>query len=173
MSAGKVLGLDPGSTVAGYALVRHEGVRVRAFELGAWRLPVGAKRPERLARLSSCLRALLDEQGPDVAAVEGLFHHKNPRSAFQLAEARGALLATLGLFGVPVVEYPPATVKKSICGAGSASKEDVRRALVLTVPGLRRLADERHPPDATDALAIAVCHVVHGTVRARVESGRR
>ncbi|NJN63488.1 MAG: crossover junction endodeoxyribonuclease RuvC [Acidobacteria bacterium] len=109
----------------------------------------------------------LETQRPDVAAIEGLFHHRNVRSALALAEARGALLAALGEFGVPVIEYPPATVKMTICGSGSASKEDVHRAISRTFPTLLVGMDASLPRDATDALAVALCHDVHARFDAR------
>jgi crossover junction endodeoxyribonuclease RuvC len=167
-----VLGLDPGSRVAGYAAVAHRGLRIVRTEIGAWTLGRGGSRAERLGRLVRALEALLERSEPDVAAVEGLFQHRNPRSALALAEARGALLATLGRAEVPVLEYSPAAVKKTVCGNGSATKEMVRRALGRTVPSLGPVKLDGAPPDATDALAIAVCHVTHRGFGERVSGGR-
>jgi crossover junction endodeoxyribonuclease RuvC len=167
VSACAVLGIDPGSRVAGYALARFEGTDVVDCELGVWSPGRSRGRAAALAQLAAEAEAWLAQRRPEVAAVEGLFHHRNVRSALALAEARGVLLSVLGRLGVEVVEYPPATVKKTLCGNGGASKESVRRALGLTVSGLRGVRLDRHPADATDALALAVCHAVHSRFATR------
>ena len=98
-------------------------------------------------------------RGPsrDEAAVESPFLQRNVRSALALAEARGALLALLGRNSIDVRELSPATVKKTICGFGGADKEQVRRALSRTVPGIDDATLAGLPLDATDAIGIAVC----------------
>ncbi len=157
----RILGIDPGSRVTGFALASFEGQKVTELEWGVWRPGSGGGRAESLAELSLQVETWLEVRECDAAAVESLFHHKNARSLLVLSEARGVLLASLGRRGIPVREYPPATIKKTICGSGAASKEQVQRALFRTVPGLARYAGERVPADASDALAMAVCHHVH------------
>ena len=156
-----VLGLDPGSKHAGYALAFFRGEEVVDLELGRWSVPARLGRAEGLAWLLDHCQEWLAIHRPVVAAVETPFHHRNARSVLVLAEARGVLLASLGRAGVAVHEYSPAVVKKTICGAGGADKEQVRRALAMTVRGLRRFAIDSAPLDATDALALAVTHHVH------------
>jgi crossover junction endodeoxyribonuclease RuvC len=158
----RILGIDPGSRTTGYALATFRGQTVVGVELGHW----GTGRPERareraLAELRNLAEQWVAERSPDLAAVESLFHHRNTRSVLVLAEARGVLLSVLGKLGVPVVEFPPATIKRTICGSGSAGKERVRDALLRTVPGVvaARLGAARL--DATDALAAAVCAQSH------------
>ena len=168
-----VLGLDPGSRVAGFALVSVRSGEPRDVRMGAWKLPAAASRAERLARLAVLLEDLLDRHEPGAAAVEGLFQHRNVRSALALAESRGVLLATLARRGIAVVEYSPATVKQTICGRGNASKADVRRALLLTLPALREQLEASKEADATDALALALCHMVHARFEARVRGASR
>jgi crossover junction endodeoxyribonuclease RuvC len=158
---GAILGLDPGSRRTGYALAAFRRGEIVTLEVGAWRVASNLTRELALASLTESAEGWIRSRDIEVAAVESLFHHKNARTALALAEARGALLAVLGRCGVPVCEYPPATVKLTICGAGRADKEQVRRALILTVPGLSESALEGHGLDATDALAIAVTHFVH------------
>ena len=172
-SAPLVLGLDPGSRVAGFALVRVRSGEASEVELGAWKLPSAGTRSERLARLAEHLESFIDRHRPDAAAVEGLFQHRNVRSALALAESRGVLLATLGRRGIPVVEYPPATVKQTICGRGNAGKEEVRRALLLTMPQLRGELERAQESDASDALAVALCHLVHARFESRVRGATR
>ena len=170
----RILGVDPGSRKTGFALARFDrGGRLLDLELGTWSVRAGVGRAAGLSRLHAQAAAWLAEHRPDVAAVEGLFHHRNSRAALALAEARGAVLAALGAAEVPVVEYSPATVKKTVCGHGGAAKEQVVLAIERTVPGLdaRRLAGEGL--DATDALAIAVCHQAHARLGALARETRR
>lgn len=162
MSALRILGLDPGSVRTGFALAEFEGASVKRLAIGVFQT---AKSPAgRAAQLGSLARDVdlwLDRENPQAAAVETLFQHRNVRSALVLSEARGVLLAALGRRSIPVFEYSPATVKKTICGFGTAGKEQVRRALLQTVPGLAGAGLEALPLDATDALALAVCHHAH------------
>jgi len=164
----RVLGIDPGSRVAGFALVTFAAGRIDDLELGAWNVGVTRPRAAALGVLLGAIEGWLRDHRPDVAAVEAPFIHRNARSALALAEARGVLLAALGAAGIEVCEYPPATVKKTVCGDGGADKERVRLLLGRSVPGLERFPLERAGLDATDALAVAVCHGVHARWGARV-----
>ncbi|MCE5247307.1 MAG: crossover junction endodeoxyribonuclease RuvC [Candidatus Polarisedimenticolia bacterium] len=168
----RVLGVDPGSQRTGFALAVFRGDEVVGLELGVWRVPEGLGRADGLGFLARAMDDFLEGREVDVAAVETPFTKINVRSALVLAEARGALLATLGRRGVPVAEYPPATVKKTICGAGAAEKEQVRRVMLLTVRGLRRFDLSSAGLDATDALALAVTHQAHGRIPAMRGAGR-
>lgn len=173
MIAMSVLGLDPGSRVAGYAFVTFAGGRVQDLELGAWDVGSAGSRARSLGALLTAIEDWLQERRPDVAAIESPFMHRNARSALALAEARGALLAALGAAGVEVSEYAPAAVKKTICGDGAADKERVQSLLARSVPGLDRFPIGRAGLDATDALAVAVCHFVHARFDSRVPGARR
>ncbi len=157
----QILGIDPGSRCTGYAFARFEGAELAELDAGTWRVTASEDRSESLAALVAQFGEWIEGNSPEIAVVESLFMHKNARSMLVLAEARGALLASLGLKGIPVREYPPATIKKTICGFGAADKEQVRRALLRTVPGVRKFRVESLPTDATDALAMAVCHRIH------------
>ena len=168
-----IAGIDPGSRRTGYALVRFEGQRIVHAEIGCWSVGSTRSGPSSLAELSRLAEAWLTEARPDAAAVETPFHHRNARSALVLAEARGALLAVLGRLGIPVSAYSPATIKKTICGYGNADKEQVRRALMRTVSGIRSIDLDGVPDDATDALAITLCHHVQGRFTAVTSRGGR
>ena len=159
-----VLGIDPGSRCAGYALATFSGIVVVSVELGVWRVNSGLGEAAGLAQLADLASTWLDERDPSAAAIEGLFHHRNSRSALVLAQARGVLLSVPGARGVEVTEYAPALVKKTVCGSGRADKEQVRRAMLRTIGGLDRLQIERAPVDASDALAIAFCHHCHSRI---------
>ncbi|GAB4368372.1 MAG: crossover junction endodeoxyribonuclease RuvC [Acidobacteriota bacterium] len=168
-----VLGLDPGSQVTGWALVFHAGTRIVGCRLGTWPLGRSGSRAERLARLAGAAERDIADAQPDVAAIEGTFQHRNARAALSLAEARGVLLAVLGRLGIATAEYPPATVKQTICGNGTAGKDQVRRALLRTTAALSDDQLSGVPDDAVDALAIAVCHLFHARFSQRARSGRR
>lgn len=149
-----MLGVDPGTRACGWGLVSSEGRRLRALAHGVVRLD--GSLPDRLARLADRLDAILSEHEPEVVAVEGVFTRRNARSALILGHARGVVLAGVARAHLPVHEYAPATVKRTVAGSGRATKEAVeimaRRLLGLSGP----LAT-----DAADALAIAVCHLQH------------
>jgi len=154
MGAVRVLGLDPGTERTGYGCVSHtsEGPRYETsgvFELGPGPLA------ERLARLAAALGALFAAQRPDSCAIEGLFHHRNARSALLLGHARGVCLLVAAQHGVPVVEYAPATVKQALTGHGAAAKERV----CDMVERILELEPAHDALDETDALAVALCHL--------------
>lgn len=136
-----------------------DGPRDGAQELGpvgTWKLG-GRQCPltERLAQLARSLRALIAEFGPDVLAVEAAFYGKSVSSALRLGEARGVILLVAAEAGLVIAEYPPALVKRRVTGHGSASKESV----AATVAAQFGRGSSALSLDASDALAIALCHV--------------
>ena len=149
----RILGIDPGSRVTGYGIVEGDGRRCRALAAGALRLGDGPL-AERLCRLHSLLCALLTEHSPSAVAIEGIFVQRSPRSALVLGHARGVALLCAAQAELPIFEYPPATVKRSLTSGGAASKGRVARAVALVL-GL----EGHYALDATDALAVAVCHL--------------
>jgi len=148
-----VLGLDPGSRHTGYGVLAVQGDRLEALDYGRISCPASQALPERLNRLATELRGILEVFAPTVAALETPFHGLNSRSLIVLAQARGALLATLAGRGLEIREYSPAEVKSSVSGSGRADKEQVARMVRL----LLALPQSRMSPDATDALAVAIC----------------
>jgi crossover junction endodeoxyribonuclease RuvC len=158
------LGIDPGSRVAGYGVVEvGSGGRFRSITAGALVLR-GDTLSDRLLDLHRALGKLLLEHRPQAAAVEGVFSHRGVRSALVLGHARGVALLAVAQADVPVYEYPPATVKRSLTHGGASSKAAVARAV-------RQLLGLTEPlrADATDALAIAICHLArqHGPLGGR------
>ncbi len=148
------LGIDTGSRVAGFGVVRLEASgQFRAVAAGAWTL-AGHDLSDRLIQLHRALSALLAEHRPAAAAVEGIFSHSGARSALVLGHARGVALLAAAQAEVPIYEYPPATVKRSLTHGGASSKAAVARAVrqLLALEGPLRA-------DATDALASALCHL--------------
>lgn len=150
-----ILGVDPGSRVTGYGLVECEDGEVRALEFGCIRAREKAPFSYRLKEIYEAFRKVLEVNEPDCAAVEDIFYRENVRSAFQIGHARGVILLALAQAGLPVNEYTPAEVKRSVVGSGSASKEQVR----FMVQHILKLPEPPEPYDASDALAVALCHV--------------
>ncbi len=126
---------------------------MRAVAEGRVVLPPKSPLPARLAKLCVELRQLLDRYSPDTAVLESLYRGVNPRSLIVLAQARGALLATLAARDLEIREYSPAEIKSALTGNGRADKEQVARMVRLV------LGFESRPltPDASDALAVAIC----------------
>ena len=149
----RVLGIDPGTRVVGWGVVEMRGSAPRAVAFGALRAPAGEEVPERLRILHEGVRGLIAEHRPALVAVEEAFFGKGARAALALGEGRGAALVAAAMAGLPVVQFPPATVKKSVTGRGAATKEQVG-AMVKIILGLKELP---HPTDASDALAVALC----------------
>jgi crossover junction endodeoxyribonuclease RuvC len=159
-----VLGIDPGMAETGYGVIAVEGSRMRALDHGvvttAARLPAA----QRLAAVHERLAELIARHTPDAAALEDLYVGANPRTILSVGQARGAVLAACGLAGLDAAGYPPAEVKKSVCGFGRADKGQMLR-MVTAILGL-------DPPPATDhaadALAVAICHATRARASTRV-----
>jgi crossover junction endodeoxyribonuclease RuvC len=151
----RVFGIDPGSARTGYGCVQSDGTRHRLVVCGAIASPAGHSFPEKLKAIHSGLALLLANHRPDCVAIENLFHALNARSALKLGHARGVAMLAAVEAGVPIVEYTPAEVKQAVVGYGRAEKAQVQSMIQLLL-GLET------PPasyDASDALAIAICHV--------------
>lgn len=163
----RVLGIDPGSRWTGFAVVEEPDRKPRLLAHGVAK-PKPGDLGVRLAALIETVAEVAEEWSPDVVALERAFVGKSMASALRLGEVRGALLAFAGGRSLPVFDYPPATVKLTVAGAGNADKIVVARA----VSGA--LGEEHAPGDATDAIAVALCHLRQGGFAARVtEAGPR
>ncbi len=150
----RVLGIDPGTRVAGWGVVDVRGSRAGLAGAGAIRIKA-KDIPGRLAELHSALVAVVEEWKPACVAIETPYFGKNAASALVIGMARGIAVLTAAEAGLPVHEYPPATIKKAVVGRGGASKEQVA-AMVRVILGLR---EAPKPADVTDALAIALAHI--------------
>jgi crossover junction endodeoxyribonuclease RuvC len=150
----KVFGIDPGSERTGYGCVETDGRRHRLVLYGTIAASSRDAFPDRLARIHRELSALLAGCRPDCVAVESVFHAANVRSALKLGHARGAAMVAAVEAGCPVAEYTPAEVKRAVVGYGRAEKHQVQRMVTLLL-GLDRIPS---PHDASDALAVALCH---------------
>jgi crossover junction endodeoxyribonuclease RuvC len=151
----RVFGIDPGSARTGYGCVQSDGARHRLIACGAISIPVANSFPQKLQIIHAELAALLTEHRPDCVAIENLFYAVNARSALKLGHARGVAMLAAVEAGLPIVEYTPAEVKQSVVGYGRAEKGQVQSMIQL----LLGLSEPPTPYDASDALAIAVCHL--------------
>ena len=154
-----ILGIDPGTTVMGFAVLLIEGKTVRLLAADAIRFPVGDDHALKLRSIFKHVSAIIEEHNPDELAIEAQFFGKNVQSMLKLGRAQGVAIAAALHRELAVVEYAPKRVKQSITGNGNASKEQVA-AMLLSILGIRSLPAST---DATDALAVAVCHHFSGT----------
>jgi crossover junction endodeoxyribonuclease RuvC len=151
----RILGIDPGSRRTGWALLAQAGRTLSILESGVIRLAEKDALAVRLGGLLEATESLLETSAPTEVAVEDIFAAKNARSALALGQARGVVLAAAGRRRLPIHAYPPATVKRSVCGHGRAEKEQVQR-MVTALLALRAAPLE----DEADAMAIAICHAL-------------
>lgn len=168
----RIVGFDPGSRFTGYGVVDRQGSRIEPVAYGRIVLDPKDSLPQRLAMLSSQARDLIAQYRPEVAVLESLFRGVNDQSLIVLAQARGALLAALATEALEICELTPAEVKSAVTGNGRADKIQVDR-MVRLILGLKK---EALKPDASDALAVAICFgqrlkvaaLTPGTVSSRV-----
>jgi crossover junction endodeoxyribonuclease RuvC len=148
-----VLGVDPGSQRTGYGALDSDGRRHRLVEAGVLVPGAGLSLPQRLRHIHDGISGLIARLAPDALAVEDVFHATNTRTALVLGHVRGVVLLAGAQAGLPLHEYPPATVKLQVTGSGRAEKSQV----AFMVSRLLRLETAVHAGDATDALAVALC----------------
>jgi crossover junction endodeoxyribonuclease RuvC len=144
--------VDPGSLHTGYGVIDFQGERARHLASGRFS-PKAQAFPERLRFIFEGLSSVMAELRPSAMALESVFTHKNPRSALLLAQARGVAVLVAALHGAEVFEYQPQQVKNAVCGYGLADKGRVAE-MAMRLLGL----SEGMPKDASDALAVAICH---------------
>ena len=150
-----ILGVDPGTAITGYGLVREEDDQLLLADCGVITTAAGQALPVRLQVIYQRLTELARRHRPDAAAVEELFFSRNARTALAVGHARGVALLALADAGLPVFEYTPMDVKRAVAGYGGADKSQVGEMVRL----LLDLDRVPQPDDAADALAIAICHI--------------
>jgi len=152
---GRVLALDVALRCTGYGVVDVDGRGgFQAVDCGVIRTSAKERLSECLRRLAGGIRELIDAYRPETAAIEGGFFFKNARTAMVLGAARGVAMAWLAERDIPIYEYAPRRVKQAVCGFGAAGKEQV----ALIVATRLGLTVTQIQDDATDALALALCH---------------
>jgi crossover junction endodeoxyribonuclease RuvC len=152
----RVLGIDCGGSYTGYGVVEmYSGGRLVCLTCGAIKLSPREPLARRLSRIYDELGVLIGEHRPDEVAIEGIFYALNVRSALTLGQVRGVAMLAAASAGLEVAEYSPLTIKSSVVGYGRAEKQQVQH-MVMRLLGL---AEAPKPMDASDALAIAICHL--------------
>lgn len=156
----RIIGIDPGLRRCGWGVIESVGNRLSFVACGTITPPTDGLLANRLVELHRGLTAVLDQYAPEEAAVEETFVSAGARSALQLGQARGVVLMTPALRGLPVGEYAANLIKKSVVGAGHAEKEQIQMMVKILLPTATFKG-----ADAADALAIAICHAHHRTIR--------
>jgi len=150
----RILGIDPGLQVCGYACLETDGNKENLVEAGVLRTDSGLAIEEKLNGIAEDIVSLLKSLKPDVVAVEELYsHYAHPRTAILMGHARGVILQSCAAAGVNVKSFSATRIKKSLTGNGRASKEQVQRT-IQTVLSLPQLPE---PNDVADAIAAALC----------------
>jgi len=149
----RILGIDPGSRITGYGVIRKEGNRLVHLDNGAIFTDSATDFPGRLLQIFTGISDIISHYSPDVVAIEDIFFANNVQSALKLGQARGAAIVAGVNSGLPVNEYTALQVKQAVVGHGRAAKEQVQQ-MVKVLLGLPEIAQA----DASDALAVAICH---------------
>lgn len=157
----RVLGVDPGTSVTGYGVIEtangeHVSGMGRLVECGVIRFAARSPLPRRLQQLHAHIAELIARHRPGALALENAFYHKNVHTTLVLGHARGVILLAAEQAGITIAEYPPATVKKTVVGAGGAPKAQVGSV----VARLLRLKEAPKPADAADGVAVALAHIL-------------
>ncbi|MBO7542813.1 crossover junction endodeoxyribonuclease RuvC [bacterium] len=150
-----VLGIDPGTRITGYGLIRSEGSALECAEFGVIKNSQSLPLIECYARIFEGIDEILKGYDVSTVAVESQFFYKNARSALKIGEARSAAVLPAALRRIPVMEYSPTRVKKAVVGIGAATKDQVQGM----IKNMLKIKNERMLPDASDALAIALTHI--------------
>ena len=160
----RVLGIDCGSERTGYGVIESDGLCHRMVVAGVIKTSPRWPFEKRLLEIARGLRELIREHKPELAAVEEVFHAVNAKSALKLAHVRGVALLVIGEAGLGLAEYSPLEVKMSVVGYGRAEKSQVQ----LMVRSLLGLTATVESFDASDALAVAICHAARESTSRRL-----
>jgi len=160
----RVLGIDCGSERTGYGVIESDGGRHSLLIAGVIRTSPKSRFELRLLEIANGLRELIREHAPESAAVEGVFHAVNVKTALKLAHVRGIALLAVAEAGVNLAEYSPLEIKTSVVGYGRAEKTQVQ----MMVKSLLRLPEIVESQDASDALAVAICHATREWAARRI-----
>ena len=157
----RVLGIDCGTERTGWGVIESDGRRHRVLGHGVIRTSPREALEKRLVAIAKALREIVGSHEPEVVAVEEVFYSKNVKTALKLAHVRGVALLAAAEAGVALGEYSPLEIKSSVVGYGRAEKQQVER-MVRSLTGIQ---EEFASEDASDALAVAICHAVHASTR--------
>jgi crossover junction endodeoxyribonuclease RuvC len=150
----RILGIDPGTNILGFAVIEVERDHMQVLEIGVLRLKEKKDQNEKLKEIFLEVQEIIERYLPQELAIEAPFFGKNVQSMLKLGRAQGVAMAAGMTMGLNITEYSPKKVKQSVTGNGNAAKEQVAAMLAT----LLSLPAEKLPLDATDALSVAVCH---------------
>jgi len=151
----RVVGIDPGTQVLGYAVVELRRPRIELVDARAFKVPARLDSPGKLLYIWTQISQCLQADHPDQLAIEDIFVQNNVRSAFKIGQARGVIMLAAAQISIPVYEYSPREVKCAVTGYGNAAKEQVAAMVCRLFPSI----PTESPFDLTDAVAVALCHV--------------
>ncbi len=162
-----ILGIDPGSRIAGYGVIQAVGNKLQYVASGCIRVDTSRDLAYRLKQINESVTKLIEAYGPEEFAIEQVFMGKNVDSALKLGQARGVAIVAAAMKDIPVFEYAARSVKQAVTGKGSADKQQVQKMvqILLKLPGCPQ-------EDAADALAIAICHA-NSTQNLMAQAGAR
>jgi crossover junction endodeoxyribonuclease RuvC len=161
----RVLGVDPGSDTTGYGVIDSDGRNYQLVEYAGIRALRRLSFAERLLGITLKLEEVIERLSPQACAVEDTFYAVNVKSALKLGQARGAVLVAAARAGLEVFEYSPLEIKSALVGYGRAEKQQVQEMVRLLL-GMKSVPE---PLDASDALAIAICHINIAATKSRIE----
>ena len=150
----KILGIDPGMAIVGYALIEVDSDKIELLTSGSIQTDKKLDDSKRLLEIYNDLSTIVDKYNPDCASVEQLFFFKNQKTVIPVAEARGVILTVLEKYNIPTFSYTPMEVKQVLTGYGRAEKKEVEQMVKLTLG----VEDLPKLDDTVDAIAIAICH---------------
>lgn len=152
----RLIGLDPGLRNTGWGVIAVDGNKLTHVADGVVKTDGASTLAERLVQLREGIVSVVEQYEPNEAAVEETFVNANPASTLKLGQARGIAILVPAEFGLPVGEYPPNLVKKTVAGSGHAAKAQIQMMVRTLLPGC-----DIASADAADALAVAICHAQH------------
>jgi crossover junction endodeoxyribonuclease RuvC len=161
----RVLGIDCGSRRTGWGVIESDGVQHTMVAAGVISVGREAAFEQRLLTIARALREIIQKNLPEAAAVEEVFYSANVKTALKLAQVRGVALLAVAEAGIALAEYSPLEIKTSVVGYGRAEKCQVERM----TRSLMNLPEPLHSEDASDALAVAICHATIASTRLRVD----
>lgn len=150
----RILGIDPGLAIVGWAVLDSERGQLRPVAYGAITTPAHTPVEFRLNMIKTDLETIIEKYSPDEMAIEELFFNTNITTGITVAEARGVILCTAHAKGLKISEYTPLQVKQAVVGYGKAEKHQV----IAMVTSILKLKNPPKPDDTADAVAIAICH---------------
>jgi crossover junction endodeoxyribonuclease RuvC len=163
----KILGVDPGTAITGYACLENSPSGFRLITYGCIRTDSHLTIEKRIARIFEEFSGILEELNPDVVAVERQFFNRNVTNALLVGHASGVIILAAAQRNIPVRMYTPLQVKQAIAGYGKAEKKQIQ-FMVRNLLGLKK---DPQPDDAADAIAVAICHANHGSFEDAVKRG--